>query len=245
MQRKTVIVTGGTHGIGRACVDQLAKEGYQVLLTGRDLEAGNHIAKTYQTALFQSGDITNEQDCIKVVNRALAMGDGKIAGLVNNAGMAMRSDFHQTCLADWDQMMSVNVRSVYHMTRLCIDALIKAQGSVVSTASIAGLIGQKGLSLYTASKAALIGLTKALALEYGQEVRFNAICPGQVETRMMQAVVNDDQRLTNTLANIPMGRLGQSEEIANMVAWLLSDKASFINGAIIPIDGGESAGIMT
>ena len=207
------------------------------------MDAGQKIENTLKTTIFHSCDVSVEADCIEMVEHALNLGGGKIAGLVNNAGMSLRVDFQETSLSDWDRIMSTNVRSVYHITRLCLDGLIAANGNVVTTSSVAGLVGQKGLALYTASKAALFGLTQALALEYGDRVRFNAICPGQIGTRMMQGIMNDDARLAATIATIPSGRLGSPEEVADVVAWLLSTASSFVNGAIIPVDGGETAGI--
>ncbi len=243
MSSKFIIVTGGTHGIGRACVINLASQGHRVLFTGRDQVAGEKITSEFKNAIFRQCDLTIEQDCISTVGRALEFGEGKISGLVNNAGVSMRSAFHETELSDWDRIMNINARSVYHMTRLSMGGLIAAKGSVVTISSVAGLVGQKGLALYTASKAALIGLTQALALEYGEVVRFNAICPGQIGTRMMQAIIDDPVRLSTTLATIPKARLGSAKEVADVVAWLLSDASSFVNGAVVPVDGGETAGI--
>ncbi|KPN63697.1 3-oxoacyl-[acyl-carrier protein] reductase [Aliiroseovarius crassostreae] len=238
----TVIVTGGTHGIGQSCVEILKKQGYQVLFTGRDEAAGRALAKK-SGAIFQRCDVAEEAQCAAAVDRALEIGQGQIAGLVNNAGMSLRAAFEDTKTEDWDRVMAVNARSVYLMTRLALPGLRTAQGSVVTTSSVAGLVGQRGLALYTASKAALIGLTQALALEYGSEVRFNAVAPGQIGTRMMQKIMDDPDRLAATVATIPAARLADPREVADVVAWLISDASSFVNGAIIPVDGGETAGI--
>jgi len=124
-----------------------------------------------------------------------------------------------------------------------MDFLRLGRGSVVVVSSIAGLIGEEGLALYTSTKAALIGLVRSLALELGRDVRFNAVCPGQIETRMMTAALSDPTRRLAIEQRIPVGRIGQPADVAAAVAWLLTADASFVNGAILPVDGGESAGI--
>jgi NAD(P)-dependent dehydrogenase (short-subunit alcohol dehydrogenase family) len=129
------------------------------------------------------------------------------------------------------------------MTRLALDGLIAARGAVVNVASVAGRGGEEDLSLYAASKAALIALTQSLALELGHVVRFNAVCPGQVATRMMARVTADPVLLAACAARIPAGRLADPAEVGEVIAFLVSDRASFVNGAVIPVDGGETAGI--
>ncbi|WP_163851420.1 SDR family NAD(P)-dependent oxidoreductase [Pseudooceanicola aestuarii] len=238
-----IIVTGGTHGIGRATALALAEGGAQVLITGRDSAAGNALAEQTPGVQFQQADVTDDAACRALVERAMTQGAGRITGLVNNAGMGRRHVFAQTSAADWDQMMQVNARSVYLMTRLALEGLIAARGAVVNVASVAGLRGEEQLALYTASKAAVIGLTQALALELGGQVRFNAVCPGQVGTRMMDGVLADAARRRALEIRIPTGRIAHPAEIAEVIAWLLSDKASYVNGVVLPVDGAETAGL--
>lgn len=240
-----IIVTGGTHGIGRAAAEILVGEGREVLIAGRDAEAGEALAAGQAGLHFQRTDVTSEADCRALVDRAMALGGGRIAGLVNNAGLGRRHVFAETGLADWDEVMNVNARSVYLMTRLALDVLIAGRGSVVNIASIAGKAGEEELAIYTASKAAVIGLTQALALELGHEVRFNAVCPGQIGTRMMGRVLSDDRRRQELELRIPAGRIARPEEVGEVIAWLLSDKSSYVNGAVLPVDGGETAGLRT
>ncbi len=243
MNTGVYIVTGGTHGIGRACVETLAGKRHSVLFTGRDKTAGAALEGEYQNVTFAACDAADPKQCEQAVELAFTIGNGKICGLVNNAGMSLRSEFHQTSTEDWDRAFDVNTRSAYLFTRLSMPGLVSARGSVVMMSSVAGKVGQAGLAIYTASKASLIGLTQALALEYGADVRFNAICPGQIATRMMQKLIDDPARLAATVSAIPCARLGMPQEVADVVCWLLSDASSFVNGAIIPVDGGESAGI--
>lgn len=238
-----IIVTGGTRGIGFATTKVLAEAGHRVLIAGRDPQVGQQAAAAFDNVDFVHADVGVEDDCKRIVDRALELGAGKLYGLVNNAGMGRRGVFGESKASDWDEVMRVNARSVYLMTQMALNGLIAGQGSVVNVASVAGLVGEEGLAIYTASKAAVIGLTQALALEYGHVVRFNAVCPGQIATRMMQSIVDDDLRRRALELRIPKGRMARPSEVGEMIAWLLSEQASYINGTVIPVDGGETAGI--
>lgn len=237
-----IIVTGGTHGIGRACVELLAPGG--VVFTGRDVAAGEALAEQ-SGACFVPGDVAEERDIRTVVEAALDRGNGRLSGLVNNAGMGRRLSFSEATAEDWNEIMNVNARSVFLFTRWALAGLRAGRGSVVNVASIAGWTGEEGLAVYCASKAAVIGMTKALALEFGDEVRFNAICPGQIDTRMMARIKDDELRRRQLEQRIPAGRFGRPEEVADAVSWLLSDRSSYVNGAVFGVDGGEAAGLRT
>ena len=237
-----IIITGGTHGIGRACVEVLAPNG--VVFTGRDVAAGEALA-AQSGAYFIPGDVAKEQDVQGVIEAALSRGNGRLSGLVNNAGMSRRISFAEATSEDWDGMMNVNARSAFLFTRWALAGLRAGKGSVVNIASIAGWTGEEGLAVYCASKAAVIALTKALALEFGEEVRFNAVCPGQIDTRMMARIKEDDLRRRQLEQRIPAGRFGKPEEVADAVSWLLSERSSYVNGAVFGVDGGESAGLRT
>uniref|UniRef100_A0A0R3RJ60 3-oxoacyl-[acyl-carrier-protein] reductase n=1 Tax=Elaeophora elaphi TaxID=1147741 RepID=A0A0R3RJ60_9BILA len=240
-----IIVTGATHGIGHACVERLAATGKQVVATGRDVAAGAVLAATNPNITFVSGDVSQESDCKQVVGRALELGGGRLSGLVNNAGMSKRISFAEATQADWDEVLAVNARSAFLFTRHALDGLRRGRGSVVNVASIAGKTGEEGLAVYCASKAAVIGMTEALALEFGEEVRFNAVCPGQIATRMMNKIMADPLRKKQLELRIPANRFGAPEEVANVVAWLLSDQSTYVNGTLITVDGGETAGLRT
>lgn len=243
MKNNVVIVSGGTYGIGYACVEKLSEAGYLVVFSGRDSNKGKEIAQNLQKTVFIQGDVSNPEDIELVVNEAMKIGKGKIAGLVNNAGMSMRKSFLETTLDDWDTIMRVNARSTYLFTRYSMKGLYAAKGSVVIMSSVAGKGGEEDLALYCASKAAVIGLAQALALECGRFIRVNTLCPGQISTRMMDKVLSSNQRRRSIEKSIPAGRIGTPEEIANAVFWLISPESSFVNGAVIPLDGGETAGI--
>jgi NAD(P)-dependent dehydrogenase (short-subunit alcohol dehydrogenase family) len=138
--------------------------------------------------------------------------------------------------------MAVNVRSAFLFTRHALQALIAAKGAVVNVSSIAGKAGEEGLAIYCASKAAMIGLTQAVALEFGEHVRVNAICPGQVDTRMMKSISEDPSRAGgwSCASRRPLRRAGRDRQRRG---WLLSSEASYVNGAVITADGGETAGV--
>lgn len=239
----TALVTGGTHGIGRACVERLAGDGFRVVFCGRDEAAGAEVAAAVPHAEFVAADVTDPAAAARVVERALELGGGRLAALVHAAGQSRRVAFPASGLDDWDDVFSVNARPVYGITRLALDGLVAGGGAVVMISSVAGRVGEEGLAVYAASKAALIALTESLALELGHAVRFNAVCPGQIATRMMGRVTSDAELLRRTAARIPAGRLGRPEEVADVVAWLVSERATYVNGATIVVDGGETAGI--
>jgi 3-oxoacyl-[acyl-carrier protein] reductase len=242
---RVVLVTGGTHGIVAACVRKLADEGARVVFTGRDREAGQALAAEIPLSVFVAGDASVEADCRRAADAALDLGGGRLSGLVNNAGVGARMAFDHATLDDWNHIMKVNTTSAFLFTRHALQGLRAGGGAVVMMSSIAGLVGEQGLAIYTASKAALIGLTYALALEYGSQVRFNAICPGQIATRMMGRTLEIPGRRQMLEARIPVHRLGNAEDVAEAVSWLLSPASSFINGVALTVDGGETAGFMT
>ena len=237
-----VIVTGGTSGIGEALVRRLDEASVPVVFLGRDEERGRGIEASLSNARFVRCDVSKEEDCLSSASQVLSAGDA-IAGLVNNAGIGLRAPADKTTTEAWDRVFATNTRSAFILTREFLPALRNAKGSVVNVSSVAGYVGEAGLSAYAASKAALIAYTQTLALEEGPLVRFNAVCPGQVATRMMSRVMQDSELLTRTISRIPAGRLAKAAEIAEAIFWLLSPSSSFVNGAVLPVDGGETSGL--
>lgn len=241
---RVAIVTGGTHGIGRATVEMLAARGVRVVFSGRDLDAGAEVERAVPGSVHVGGDICEEAVVAKLVETATGIGGGVIAGLVNCAGIGGRQDFAKATLADWDHIFAVNARAAFAVTAAAHGALsASGHGSVVFVSSVAGYGGEAGLAIYCASKAALIGLAKAMALEIGERVRVNVVCPGQVDTRMMARTLGDPAKKAALEARIPNGRIARPEEVAAAIVWLLSEEASYVNGVVMPIDGGEVAGL--
>lgn len=237
------VVTGGTKGIGAACVSALSRDGFQVLFTGTDRDAGMKLQADISGSVYLQNDVSKQGFEKEVVYAAEELGKGSIALLVNNAGQAKRLSFEQSSMEVWDQMMNVNARAVFALTRQALTALKNARGAVVTVSSIAGFVGEEELSAYSASKAALIALTQSWAIELGRHIRFNCVCPGQIATRMMRRVTEDPELVERSQWRVPVGRIADPSEIAEIVAFLGSPKASFVNGAIVVADGGETAGI--
>ncbi|MFM9861661.1 SDR family oxidoreductase [Pseudoxanthobacter sp. M-2] len=241
---RVAIVTGGTHGIGRATVEMLTARGVRVVFSGRDAAAGVEVERAVPGSVHVGGDICDDAVVARLVDTARDLGGGVIAGLVNCAGIGGRQDFAKATLADWDRIFAVNARAAFAVTAAAHAALsASGHGSVVFVSSVAGYGGEAGLAIYCASKAALIGLAKAMALEIGDRVRVNVVCPGQVDTRMMARTLADPAKKAALEARIPNGRIAKPEEVAAAIVWLLSDEASYVNGVVIPIDGGEVAGL--
>lgn len=239
------LVTGGTRGIGLACVEALSAAGYAAIFCGRDAAAGEAIADRCAGARFVAADLATEAGCRRVADAAIGISGGRLAGLINNAGVGGRGRFADTTPEMFDRVVGLNLRSAFFMTQYCLPALQAARGAVVMVSSVAGQVGEEGLALYTASKAGLIGLSRSLALEIGSEVRVNAICPGQIETEMMSNTLALPGRRQALEQRIPAGRLGTPDDVARAALWLISDSSEFVNGAVLTVDGGEIAGIRT
>lgn len=237
------IVTGGTHGIGRETVLALGRAGWRVVFQGRDEAAGRALANVSPSFLYVAGDITVPETIQRLVDAAAGLDGGRIAGLVNNAGRSLRKPFVECSLADWDDVFALNSRSVFAVTQAALPGLRLARGAVVFVSSIAGQYGEAELSIYCASKASLIALAKSLAIELGDEVRFNVVCPGQIATRMMERVTRSAELSQAVAARIPQRRMGGPDEVAAAIAWLLSPAASFVNGTTLVLDGGETSGL--
>lgn len=235
-----VLISGAGNGIGRACAQAVATAGYQPILLDIDVASGQSAADEIEGATFIACDVADPSSIQSAVESAVQLSGGRLRGLVNNAGRTARSAFADTEPGVWRSVMSVNLDSVYHLTRACLPAL--RGGAVVNVASVAGLVGEEGLVAYSASKGAIITITRSLALEL-HDVRVNAVCPGQIATRLMKRVTENPVLLRDVTARIPLARLGRPEEVADVVTWLIGPESSFVNGAIIPVDGGETAGI--
>jgi NAD(P)-dependent dehydrogenase (short-subunit alcohol dehydrogenase family) len=243
--QKVAIVTGGTSGIGRAAAITLAKEDVKVVVAARRAIEGEETVHLVKEAgsdgIFVKTDVANEDDVRSLVEKIVKAYD-RLDFAFNNAGI----EETMTPLVDqtsdiFDQIMNVNVRGVWLSMKYEIPEMIRTGGgAIVNNSSVAGIMGFPQMPIYIASKHAVLGLTKSAALEYAKSgIRINAIAPGVVETEMFERVAEDDKQLVESLKSItPIGRIGEPEEIANAVVWLLSDKASFVLGHTLLVDGG-------
>ncbi|KQI73498.1 short-chain dehydrogenase [Loktanella sp. 5RATIMAR09] len=249
---KVALVTGGAAGIGRATAKTFAAEGAKVVVSDVNQEGGAEtvrmIEKAGGTALFVAADVAKKGDVSDLIAKTVAA-YGRLDCAVNNAGIEGKiAPFAAHSEENFDTIIGVNLKGTF----LCLQAEIAAMletggGTIVNLSSIAGLIGFSGLSPYVASKHGVIGLTKNAALEYATSgIRVNAVCPGGVDTRMLDSlaeqVTSGAQSSTDMMAPLhPMGRIGTTQEIADLIVWLSSPRAGFITGTAIPIDGGYVA----
>ncbi|MDP8916122.1 MAG: acetoacetyl-CoA reductase [Pseudomonadota bacterium] len=235
---RTALVTGGTRGIGRAITARLKADGFNVAAgySGND-EAAQATARELDVMVVKGnvGSFEDAQRSVREVEAQL----GPIEVLVNNAGITRDGFFHKMTPEQWSDVIRVNMDSLFNMTRQVIEGMRERSfGRVVNISSINGQKGQVGQTNYSAAKAGMIGFTKALALETARKgITVNCVAPGYIGTEMVAAV--PENVLQGIIANIPVGRLGEAEEIAAVVAFLARDDASFITGATLGVNGGQ------
>jgi 3-oxoacyl-[acyl-carrier protein] reductase len=240
MQKPVALVTGASKGIGAAIAAELAAAGYIVAGVGRDRASLDRqvaaIGAGFHPFVAELTDAAQLRAMVEAVRREL----GEPQVLVNNAGYGgPYSLVHETADEHWSEVLAINATAPFLLTRAMLPAMARAGfGRIVNISSVFGTVGGVGSGAYIAAKHALVGLTKAVAAEYAAcGITCNAVCPGICETDMT-APLKDDARLT---ARVPAGRFGRPEEVARMVTWLCSAQSAYLNGAVLPIDGGLTA----
>ena len=238
---KVSIITGAGQGIGRATALKFASEGAKVALCDINLDS---IKQTMQEIEADGGeaacfhiDVTDKVSIAKMVEGVMIKW-GRIDTLVNNAGIVQDAQFKKMTDEQFERVIDVNLKGVYNCTKAVVDIMLaQNSGVILNASSIVGLYGNFGQTNYAATKFGVIGMVKTWARELGRKgIRANAICPGFIETPILSTI--PDKVIKMMEEKVPMGRLGKPEEIANTYAWLASDEASYINGAVIEVSGG-------
>ncbi len=239
---RVALVTGGASGIGAATCRVLAGAGASVLVADTDRSRAEELAGELPRACPLQLDITDE-----AAVRAAFASITSLDILVNNAGIGLVGNVEETEQADFQRLFRVNVEGLYLATRAALPLLRRSRGSIVNIGSVAGLVGIKRRFAYCATKGAVVAMTRQLAVDYATEIRVNCICPGTVDTPFVEAYLEryhkheKDKIRAELNARQPVGRLGRPEEIAHMVLYLCSPEANFVQGAVLPIDGGWTA----
>ena len=240
---KIALVTGGSRGIGFATAKILSENGATVVITAKDQERLEKSTLEIPNAVGIAADIRKRNEVENVVNKTIEK-FGKLDILVNNAGIFPKIKLlHEIDEDEWNEVLDVNLTGQFRFTKEAIPHLKKTGGSIINISSDAGLKAYQGFNVdaYTASKAALVLLTKCWALEYAEyKIRVNCICPGVVDTDMTKPFMKTQKDREFMNSEHPMGRIGQPEEVAKAVMYFVSDDASWITGAILAVDGGES-----
>lgn len=246
---KVALVTGGGTGIGKAIALAFAREGAKVAVAGRRREklqeTVHEVEKAGGDGLAVACDVSNGKDAERAV-RETAKNFGKLNVLVNNAGVLHVATIEGTSDAEWDRLMTINLKGPFLMCRAALPEFRKAGGgAIVNVGSVLGLIGMKDRAAYCASKGGVTLLTKAMALDHGHEnVRVNCICPSVVETELVAGLFASEagEALRKArIQTIPIGRMGKPEDVAEIAVFLASEESSWLTGAAIPLDGGLSA----
>ncbi len=243
---KVAIVTGGASGIGAATAERLAREGARVMIgdvSGGGEQVAEKLVSQGLEVAYVPADVSSEEQVVALV-RSTTDRWHRLDVMVANAGISGLGRADTTSRTDWDRVIGVNLTGVYLCCKHAVPAMrLSGGGAIVNTASIIGLVGHRGALSYAAAKGAIVNMTRAAALDYaGENIRVNAVCPGFLNdptTRM--GATRSETDLRQLIERHPLGRLGRPEEVANAIAFLASEEASFITGTCLVIDGGYTA----
>ena len=242
LEGKTVLITGGSRGIGKGIVKVLIENGANVAFTyasssGPALELSKKLNSNEAKCISYKSDASIFSDCEKLIENVIN-DFGNIDALINNAGITKDNLLMRMSEEDYDRVMEVNMKSVFNMTKACQRTFLKnRRGSIINMSSVVGVKGNAGQSNYAASKSAIIGFSKSIALELGsRNIRCNVIAPGFIKTEMTDKLSEEVIQSWND--NIPLKRPGESEDVANLCLFLASDLSNYITGQVINVDGG-------
>jgi len=245
-QNKVALVTGGAMGIGGAVAKLLSQRGAKILIVDRaeneGLKTVSEIKAVGGDAEFFKADVSNIQNCSDAVSKVIDT-YGRLDVVSNNAGIQRYGTVESTPENEWDDVMNINLKSVFYICKFSIPHLRKSKGNIVNMTSVQAFATQRGVAAYTTSKHALIGLTRSMAIDFARDgIRVNCVAPGTVDTPMLKFAASldpDPGSVYETCRNMhPLGRIAEAEEVAEVVAFLASEKASFVTGACYQVDGG-------
>src|SRR6056297_577817 len=241
LKNKICLVTGATSGMGKAVAQQFSNEGAKLVLSGRNKEKGNQLAKELNDAIFVAGDVCDPTYNEQLVQKAKDV-FGKLDIVSINAGILGLGNIVDLSYEDWHKTINTNLSAIFYLSKYCVPLLQDQKGILLINASIAAYKSFPNHPAYCASKAGAVALMKQLAVEYAPDIRVNAICPGPVDTPLIwdsaKAFENPDQAVENASKATLMKRLGKPEDIANLALFLVSEEASWITGTAMTIDGG-------
>lgn len=245
LRDQVVVITGGGTGIGYGIAEQMCAQGAKVVITGRTgstlKEARNRLG---ENSFYRVNDITDKKEHAKLIED-IESRIGPITTLVNNAGLHCKKPSMDITDEEFERVMNTNANAVFSLTRETLRFMIpRKKGNIIFISSMTAIYGLPQVVAYSASKSALLGMTRTLAMEYSSlGIRFNTIAPGFIESQMFREIMNKDpEREQRILKRTPAGRFGTPEDVAKAVAFLASDAASFITGVCLPVDGGNSIG---
>jgi len=251
LMSKKAIITGGASGIGRAAALLFARAGAAVMIADIDDPRGESVVQEIHAfggeGIYVHCDVTKAEDCQRTVQKTIKTFGG-VDILFNNAGIVRRASVIDTTEEQWERVMAVNVKSVFLMSKFTIPHMIQAGGGVIlNTSSGWGLVGGRNAVSYCASKAAVVNMTKAMALDHGaQNIRVNCICPGDTDTPMLRVEARqlgeNEKTFLDDAADRPLQRIGTPQDIAQAALYLCSDDASYVTGSTLVVDGGGLAG---
>ncbi|HQU60643.1 MAG TPA: SDR family oxidoreductase [Saprospiraceae bacterium] len=239
MNHQIAVITGGAQGIGKVTAQILRQNGWQPILLDRDEEAGREAVEAAPDLIFIPCDVAEEQSVRGAIAAVLAQ-FGRIDGLVNNAGFGINKSIEELTLEEWNRVIGVNLTGAFLCTKYCAPHLRQARGAIVNICSTRAYMSEPNTEAYSASKGGILSLTHALAISLGPEARVNSISPGWIDVTGHQKAGRRQQLewSPEDHAQHPAGRIGRPEDIAEMVAYLLSEKAGFITGQDFVVDGG-------
>jgi 3-oxoacyl-[acyl-carrier protein] reductase len=238
LEKKNIIVTGASGGIGNAIIKKLSEAGANILASGTKIEKLEELKKNFEGLKILKFDISQSDKIEEFIENATSELGGSLDGIVNNAGITQDNLAIRMSLDEWQKVININLTSTFLMSKFAIKKMLKNKsGKIVNITSVVGHTGNLGQANYTASKAGIVAMSKSLAIEYAKKnININCISPGFIQTAMTDKI--DDKFKEVIISKIPSARLGEPDDIANAVLFLSSDQSNYINGETLHVNGG-------